>query len=129
MAQPRLTSVTVTEGDNDDVAVGFTTDQPMPIEGTVLCSVLAATASDPMGYQLGVKYLDGRQIGHFVFDHQAARQHNLDGAVTVEGTTVTASFPRAQMPGLAESFEWSATLNIDGADVHSLPRETFTPQP
>jgi hypothetical protein len=90
-----------------------------------LYSIFAGSAGDGLGYQLGVKFLDGQPIAHFVFDHVHARQSNLAGDVTVEGATLTATFPAEEVPRLGASFDWSATLNIEGEDVDSLPRRTF----
>jgi hypothetical protein len=104
------------------VTMRFVTGDPMPTQGTVLYSAQLWSSDGNTGYQLGVNFLNGRTIGHFVFDLVRAHQANLSGDIPSGGTTMTAAFPVEQLDGLGETFEWSATLSIGGDDVDTCPR-------
>jgi hypothetical protein len=120
-----------TEGDLKRVALTadpsmltmrFVTGDPMPTKGTVLYSAQLWSTDGNTGYQLGVKFLNGRTIGHFVFDLVEAHQTNLTGDIPSGGTTMAAAFPVDELDGLGETFKWSATLSIGGDDVDTCPR-------
>jgi hypothetical protein len=125
-----LTGVTL-KRDGDKLAVTFKTAQPTPSSGTALYAVDAWSGDGNTGYQLGVKYLGGKQIAHFVFNHGKATQANLTGDVNTKGNTTTATFPLSELDSLGESFKWSATYNIDGDDVDTCPEpgnDTLNPK-
>lgn len=70
-----------------------------------------------------MKYLDGQQVAHFVFDHVEANQVNLDdGETSTDGTKTTAKFPISAIDSLGESFNWTAAFNLAGNDVDECPK-------
>jgi hypothetical protein len=89
----------------------------MPTSGTWLLSTTVVGGEDGPIHQFGVKFLDGKLIAVFVFDHVAGSQFNF-GQVTPQrvGDTWTVIFPTADL-GVAASGRWSATLNLDGDDT------------
>ena len=106
------------------------TGQPVPASGTALYSATIFDKTGEYGVQLGVKYLDGEQIAYFIFSMDTYKQTNLDGAATLSGDTVSATFPADHLGQLADAgpASWSAAFNVDGTDVgvcpggiHSLP--------
>lgn len=111
----------------DHLVVNFTTTTTPPSSGTTLWSLQVASASGDKAGQLGVKFLDGRQIAHFVFDLGTAKQTNLEGGTTVAGKTLTASFPYAAVTSLGLNWTWRAETSVDGLDVDACPQEGDDP--
>jgi hypothetical protein len=74
-----------------------------PTAGTAPWVISAASPSGGRALQLGVKFLDGKQIAHFTFDFGSAQQQNLIGAVSLAGTMLTAEFPYDAVAGLGET--------------------------
>jgi hypothetical protein len=56
----------------------------------------------------------------FVFDMGAGRT-DVEAAPTVEGSTITVSFPSNAVSDLGVSWQWRVTSNIDGADADRCP--------
>jgi hypothetical protein len=122
---PQLTDVTLRDFDGRHLIVSFTTDRPMPVGDTVLYTI-QAWSDDRIGeYQLAVKYQEGEPVSHFVFDAAQSLQNNLEGAVVVEDNTVIATFPVDIITALGQRFDWSATLNVAGHDVHTTKQQAF----
>jgi hypothetical protein len=117
-----LTKV-VLVSDGRELTITYMTSRPMPTNDTVLYAITAWSADGNAGYQLGVKYLDGRQIAYFVADLVAANQVNLDGDPQVSGTTVTATFPMDEIRGLGVQFDWAAVVTGAGTDIDFCPDE------
>jgi hypothetical protein len=80
------------------------------------------TGADGGVYQLGVKQI-GTQAQSFVFDFGTAKQEEVSapGAMAATPTGVTESFAYSKMPDLGATFEWKASLSIDGQDVAFCP--------
>jgi hypothetical protein len=107
-----------------DEGFDFTfTGQPVPPSGTALYSATIFDKTGEYGVQLGVKFLDGEQIGYFVFSEDMVEQTNLDGEATVDSDTVSGSFPADSLGSLADAgpASWSAAINIEGTDVGLCP--------
>ncbi len=112
----------VLNADGTVLTTRFVTADPIPPKGTVLYSAQLWSTDGNTGYQLGIKFLNGRTIGYFVFDLVKAHQANLSGDIPSGGTTMAAAFPVDRLEGLGETFRWSATLSIGGDDVDTCPR-------
>jgi hypothetical protein len=99
------------------------TGQPVPPSGTALYSATIFDKTGEYGVQLGVKYLDGEQIAYFIFSEDMVEQTNLDGEATVNGDSVSGSFPAGSLGSLADAgpASWSAVINIEGNDVGLCP--------
>lgn len=99
------------------------TGQPVPPRGTALYSATVFDKSGEYGAQLGVKYLDGEQIAYFIFSEDLVKQTNLNGEATVDGDTVSGSFPSDHLGALADAgpASWSAAINVEGNDVGLCP--------
>ena len=82
-----------------------------PTAETVLWSVMAASR-----YQLGLKRI-GQEVVVFVFDFRTARQQNFSSSHLIDGTMAQAVYPLSAMPDLAPSFDWRATVNVEGTDT------------
>jgi hypothetical protein len=108
---------------DDQLVVTFTTTAAAPTAGTALWSLMVASAAGDKSGQLGVKFLDGGQIAHFVFDFGTAQQTNLQRPVAVTAKTITASFPYTALDALGVDWTWRAVTNVDGNDVDSCPQE------
>jgi hypothetical protein len=85
------------------------------------------TVSDAAGdsAQLGVKFLDGEQIGFFIAD-LGGSQENIDDEPAVDGDTVAAVFPK-DVGFLAgtDIARWSAAYTVAGNDVGNCPSQSF----
>jgi hypothetical protein len=117
--------------DSKALAVSFNMASKLPTSGTALLAVDAWSTDGESGYQLGVKYLDGAQIAHFVFDQVEASQVEVSDKVKISGTKLTAGFPLGELTGLGDSFKWSAVYNVRGDDVDNCPqpgRDTMNPK-
>lgn len=68
--------------------------------------------------QLGVKYLDGRQIAYFTFRDT---NKEISGAAEVTATSVTGSFPMSELEQYGPNFKWGAVTTRDGNDVDACP--------
>lgn len=97
--------------------------QPVPTKGTALYSATVFDMTGEYGSQLGMKFLNGKQIAYFVFSMDTYEQANLDGTAIVNGDTVSGTFPADDLGQLAEAgpASWSAALNIEGRDVGECP--------
>lgn len=113
----------VTLEDTGDALVMTFDGQAITKAGTVLYSVMAWDEAGEVGKQLGVKYLDGEQIGYFVYDSGDSNQTNLDGSAEVAGNTVRGTFPADSLDNLkpSEVASWSASFNVNGDDVAMCP--------
>lgn len=117
----RKAQVTLEYGDSgfDLTFIG----QPVPRRGTALYSATVFDESGEYGDQLGMKFLNGKQVAYFVFSVDTSEQTNLDGAATVNGDTVSGTFPAGDLGQLADAgpASWSAAFNVEGSDVGECP--------
>jgi hypothetical protein len=99
------------------------TGQPIPPSGTALYSATVFDKTGEYGAQLGVKYLDGEQIAYFIFSEDTGEQINLDGEASINGETVSGSFPADNLGALVDAgpASWSAAINVEGNDVGLCP--------
>lgn len=102
--------------DKDGVLVSFECAGAPPTVGTVIWSTFLIGRGDagPVR-QLGWKFLDGRLIAYFVFDHVAARQVNLPGGPQRVGNRWTARFPTSAAGGIQSGDTWRATVETENA--------------
>ena len=77
--------------------------------------------ADGNGGQLGVKYLDGKQISYFIAD-LGGGQVNLNGRADWDTGSMSAAFPkdRGFLAG-REIVKWSAAYALAGSDVGNCP--------
>ena len=83
--------------------------------------VNVSSADGSAAGQLGVKFLDGRRIGYFAFNSGTAKNVNLPGEPVVTATSVTATFPMAELSPYGTQFEWQAVTTGSGQDVDFCP--------
>lgn len=116
-------SAKVTLEEQGDALVATFDGQPIADKGTVLYSVTAWDQAGEEGVQLGMKYLNGDQVGYFVFDYGTSEQSSLDGTPEVSGEVVQGTFPTHLVGDIADAgvATWSASLNVDGDDVGTCP--------
>jgi hypothetical protein len=116
---PRLQAVTLSDA-GDTLTVKWET-QDLGTPDTVLWAVMVTGQGGGI-YQLAVKQI-GTKAQSWVFDFGTAAQQEVSapGSVSVTEIGVSESFPYADMPDLGPTFEWKATLNIDGQDVAFCP--------
>lgn len=105
----------------DSLSARFVMAAVPPRSGTVLWAIAASSEDGDKARQLGVKFLDGQQVAHFVFDSGSAQQENLSGRVSLQGATLTAEFPLSAVEDLGEPWNWQATVNVEGDDVDTCP--------
>jgi hypothetical protein len=119
VTRPALIAATINRRDKT-VTLTWTVVGDMPTRGTWLLSTTVVGGEDGPIHQFGVKFLDGRLIAAFVFDHVKAYQHNFTQvSPTRVGNKWTAIFPVAEVD-IAASGRWAATLNLDGDDTNSI---------
>jgi hypothetical protein len=116
----RLKSVTLTDA-GESLTVQWQTQNLSSSAKTTLWAVMV-TGADGGIYQVAVKQI-GTRAQSWVFDFGTAAQEEVSapGAVPVTPAGVSESFPYSDMPDLGATFEWKATLNIDGQDVAFCP--------
>jgi hypothetical protein len=68
--------------------------------------------------QLGVKYLDGRQVAYFTF---LGTNKEISGSAQVTAKSVTASFPMSELEQVGPNFKWWAATIRDGNDMDACP--------
>lgn len=119
MTSPDLTAATVTRRDKT-VTLTWTVSGDMPTRATWLLSTKLVGGEDGPIHQFGVKFLDENLIAAFVFDHVKAYQYNFPQvSPTRVGHKWTAVFPVTDVD-IATSGRWTATLNLDGEDLHGI---------
>lgn len=101
--------------------VVFTTVADVPTTGTVLYSVTAWSPDGKTGYQIGAKFQNGREIANFVFNLTTSKQENITNGAVAADKTVSTRYPLAKLSGLGDTFGWSGTVTVDGADVDRCP--------
>jgi hypothetical protein len=118
---PSLTTATLSRRGSDVVAT-WTVNGDLPSTGT--CQLSAKLVGGPNGpiHSFAVKFLDGRLIAFYVFDHVAAQQHNLSGTPQRVAAKWTAVFPVGELD-VADSGRWSAVLTIGPTDVSTVDGE------
>lgn len=104
---------------NDSLQVTWTLASPLPSKDTVGLYLNVASADGSEAGQLGVKYLDGKQIAHFVY--LGTTNRNVTGPVVVDGKTVTATFLLADLTRLGSTMRWSAAVTAAGSDSDTAP--------
>jgi hypothetical protein len=105
----------------DKFRVTWTTRRAAPASGTALWSLFVGSADGSESRQLGLKILDGRVIGHFVFDVRTAQQQNVNTARAPTGVNAIAEFPIEAVDSLGEGAHWAAGVNADGNDSDACP--------
>jgi hypothetical protein len=101
--------------------VVFTTVADVPKTGTVLYSATAWSADGKTGYQIGSKFQNGKEIANFVFNLVTSKQENITNGAVAADKTVSTRYPLAKLAGLGDTFGWSGTVTVDGADVDRCP--------
>jgi hypothetical protein len=109
--------------DGDRLRARFELISRPPTVGTVHWAILASSPSGDRALQLGVKFQDGAQVAHYVFDAGSTDQQNVSGSASLTGGVLTADFPYDAVAELGKTWRWSATTNVQGDDVDDCPDE------
>ncbi|MET4001709.1 hypothetical protein ABIB48_000407 [Arthrobacter sp. UYCu511] len=113
---PLLTSVSLYPG-NGSFIVKYELSGPVPQLDTFLIGIHGVSQDGQTIRQLGTKFLDGDCIANFVFDHNAARQENVDYVpVGHDPRVIHTSFPSAPLEALGTSQKLRGYLNYTGED-------------
>ncbi|QDG88070.1 hypothetical protein NIBR502770_05910 [Pseudarthrobacter sp. NIBRBAC000502770] len=116
--------------DGSLVFVTFTTTANIPTSGTVLYSVTAWSPDGKTGYQLGAKFQNGKEVANFVYNVVTNKQENITNGAVAADKTVSTRYPLAKLVGLGDTFSWSGSVTVDGADVdRCADGEAKTPFP
>jgi hypothetical protein len=103
-------------GSNLEVTWSVTTSEIS--SGTAGFYVNVASADGSAADQLGVKYLDGRQVGYFV---SGEANVNVAGEAARSKRTIMGLFPMNELQRYGRNFKWSATTTRDGNDMDACP--------
>jgi hypothetical protein len=68
--------------------------------------------------QLGVRYLDGRQVAYPTF-HDTNKE--ISGSAQTTPTSVTASFPMSELEQVGPNFTWQGATSGDDNDMDACP--------
>ncbi|MEX2294299.1 MAG: hypothetical protein WD691_10980 [Acidimicrobiales bacterium] len=68
------------------------------------------------GYQIGLRSIDG-EVFRLVADLTEGGQENLTTSYTLDGNLATLVVPLSALPRLAQPFDYSAVITVDGVDV------------
>lgn len=94
----------------------------VPETGTILYSATAWSEDGETGFQMGVKFEDGQEIANFVYNLATYSQKNITNApAETEHSRVSVHYPLAELEGLGETFNWSASVTVDGTDIDRCP--------
>ncbi|GAB4098487.1 hypothetical protein [Sinomonas halotolerans] len=99
----------------------FTTTANVPTTGTVLYSVTAWSPGGEIGYQIGAKFQNGREIANFVYNLTTSKQENITNGAVAADKQVSTRYPLSKLAGLGDTFGWSGTLAVDGTEVDRCP--------
>jgi hypothetical protein len=77
-----------------------------------------ASEDGTAGGQLGVKYLDGRQVAYFTFFDT---NKEISGSAQVTAKSVTASFPMSELDQVGPNFMWQGATIRDSNDMDACP--------
>jgi hypothetical protein len=86
--------------------------------GTAGFYLNVASEAGNAGGQLGVKYLDGRQVAYFTF---LGTNKKISGSAQVTANSVTASFPMSELEQVGPNFKWQGATIRDGNDMDACP--------
>ena len=117
--------------DGEQLSATFHLRRALPGAGTASTVVTVSNAAGDKIRLLGVQWLEGQLIGHFVFDFQGAMQTNLEDQPTVDGKTISARYPWSAVADLGDSWKWQAVTTLNGNDVDSCPnigRDSMNPK-
>lgn len=100
---PSLTSVSLYPG-NGSFIVKYELSGPVPQSDTFLIGIHGVSQDGQTIRQLGIKFLDGDCIANFVFDHNAARQANLEYVpIGDDPRVIQTTYPSAPFDALGTS--------------------------
>ena len=116
---PDLTSVKLAKA-GTDLVVTWTLTAPLPTTDTAGLYLNVASLDGSRAGQLGLLYLNGRQISHFVM-LSGERNNEIPSAVTNSGNTITASFPLALLSPLGSTITWQAVATAARKDSDTAP--------
>ena len=112
-----LTSVALKrEGDYLDVT--WTMVKRDTGAGTAGFYLNVASEDGHVGGQLGVRYVDGRQVAYFTF---FGIKKEILGSAQLTTKSVTASFPMSELEQIGPNFKWQAATIRDGKDMDACP--------
>ncbi|MDI2036826.1 hypothetical protein [Paenarthrobacter nitroguajacolicus] len=113
---PSLTAVSLYPG-NGSFIVKYELSGPVPSSDTFLVGVHGASQDGQVVRQLGIKFLDGKCIANFVFDHNAARQENFEYVpVGDDPRVIHTPLPSPPLDDLGQSPKLRGYLNYAGSD-------------
>jgi hypothetical protein len=113
---PTLEAVTLFEG-NGSILVRYELNSPVPQRETFLIGVHGRSQDGQILRQFGIKFLDGKSNGYFVFDHNAAKQDNFDHiAATKNPLEILTPYPASTYYALGDAPQLRGYLNYAGVD-------------
>src|SRR4029079_14130355 len=74
--------------------------------------------------QLGVRYLDGRQVAYPAF-HDTNKE--ISGSAQTTPTSVTASSPMSELQQVGANFKWQSATSGSDNHMHACPPVGSTP--
>ena len=119
MTTPKLTAATLFKG-TGSLLMKYEFDGPVPLSDTFLVGTFGRSADGNTIRQYGIKFLDGAEIAYFVFDHNAAKQTNLqDITPTIEDNLILAPYSDDHFKELGEGATFDAYVNARGHDTQT----------
>jgi hypothetical protein len=112
-----LTSVTL-KRDGDYLDVTWTMVKRDTGAGAASFYLNVVSETGNASGQLGVRYLDGRQVAYPAF-HDTNKE--ISGSAQVTAKSVTASFPMSELEQVGPNFKWQAATIRDGNDMDACP--------
>jgi hypothetical protein len=112
-----LTSVAL-KRDGDYLDVTWTMVKRDTGAGTDGFYLNVASEDGTAGGQLGVEYVDGRQVAYFTF---LGTTKEISGSAQVTAKSVTASFPMSELEQVGPNFTWQGATIREGHDMDACP--------
>lgn len=113
---PSLTTVSLYPGNGSFIAK-YELSEPVPQSDTFLVGIHGVSQDGQTIRQLGIKFLDGKCIANFVFDHNSARQEDFEYVpVGDDPRVIHTPLPSAALDALGPSPKLRGYLNYAGTD-------------
>jgi len=112
-----LTSVTL-KRDGDYLDVTWTMVKRETGAGTTSFYLNVVSETGDASGQLGVRYLDGRQVAYPAF-HDTNKE--ISGSAQTTPTSVTASFPMSELQQVGANFKWQSATSGDDNHMDACP--------
>ena len=105
----------------ENLQVTYHTEEPVPIDETVLYTVDAWDMCGKTGYQLGTEINRRGQESQYVLAYPDKTRTDVQSQPQSTGTTLVATYPLAMMNSLGKKFQWSGTVKIGADPADSCP--------